>query len=67
METGLPPGKYYNAFVNHFISSKTDIIIHYNGIYMYFVLYIHYNAGAGNKEVTLQFARKSFFPGILQF
>ena len=45
-ETGLPLGKYNEV---SFISCKTDIIIS-----LHACIYIHYNAGAGYKEVTLK-------------
>ena len=46
----------YNSFVNRFISCKTDIIISNNTLCIIrtCMYIIHYNAGAGYKEVTLK-------------
>ena len=66
METGLPPGKYYEVYVK--LTSSFHIIM----LYIYNVLYmhVHYNAGAGCEEVTLKnhgnnFAWKSLFLGSI--
>ena len=44
----------YNSFVNPFIFVKLTSSLHYNATMYYTCMYIHYNAGAGYKEVTLK-------------
>ena len=53
METGLPPGKY-NDMHRLFLVKLTSsfLTIHYNATHACTI--IHYNAGAGYKEVTLK-------------